>query len=55
MLGRDLNGVAVGIDIPSVADACRDVAGDSLTALLNFIQSLRVELDFADWLEDQLS
>lgn len=55
LLGRDLNGVQVGIDIPSVADACRDVAGDSLTALLNFIQSLRVELDFADWLEDQLS
>ena len=55
MQGRDLNGVQVGIDIPSVADACRDVAGDSLTALLNFIQSLRVELDFADWLEGLLS
>ena len=50
-----MNSVNVGIDIPSVADACRDVAGDSLTDLLNFIQSLRVEIDFADWLEDQLS
>lgn len=31
------------------------MTNDCLTDLLNFVQSLRVEIDFANWLEEELS
>ena len=45
----------MGITIPSVPERCRAVTNDCLTDLLNFVQSLRVEIDFANWLEEELS
>ena len=52
---RNLNSVNVGISIPSVPERCRAVTSECLTDLYNFVQSLRVELDFSDWLEQELS